>query len=557
MDATGTRIASAEEPLVMAPNKWPLLPILDGVAPALYWKTSRVVGNVSYVNFESEASGPIDTLQLTLFRREFEVDLQCTFRVRKDVELNALDVFPPGTGLNFYDVVNFRNRHFSTATWPELLLGRECETMTFSNDWQFAPHPTALILRKNTLSIFAGFLDLQPSFGMRLNVKQSLVRQWDVDFGDSPNGWKLKAGETFSSGVLRLFLREGDTPYDLYREFGGMLIDEGRIPNPEEKAQSSWWKEPIYCTWGDQWMTAHHEPAVDLQDQTAGEAASAVEMLTEDRVLQAVEVIQREDLPVRTIILDDGWATARGDWRPHPERFPDLRRLVDALHAQGYKVMVWWNWAEIAKDAEVDESFLAESGWLNRHGNRWRDYSDPKVQDGYLKPLFRTLFSSDDGCYDLDGVKTDFLADKVHPDTPVVDPSWRGEERYFFKVTELFYSEMRKHKSDALHMGCAGHYWLAQFMGLNRTYDVHSSNWLEHEERAKMLLCTAPGVMASYDMMTCSENTGRWFDSAKRLGAGVEIGNVLYMRDTVFSEAEPATPAYLTMLRCKLEEASV
>jgi len=241
------------------------------------------------------------------------------------------------------------------------------------------------------------------------------------------------------------------------------------------------------------------------------------------------------------------------DWRPHPDRLPNLRGLVDELHGLGFKVMVWWNWAEIAPHADVDPRYLAGEGkWTNKHGARWRDYSDPRVREEYLKPLFRTLLSSEPGCYDLDGVKTDFLADKVHPETPLADPSWRGEETYFRKVTECFYAEMRRHKADALHLGCAGNYWLAEFNDLNRTYDVHSSNWMEHEERGRMLACTSPGTPVSYDMMTCTENTERWFESARRTGAAVEIGNVLMVRDDVFSAARPADAAYYALLRAGL-----
>jgi hypothetical protein len=146
-------------------------------------------------------------------------------------------------------------------------------------------------------------------------------------------------------------------------------------------------------------------------------------------------------------------------------------------------------------------------------------------------------------------VKTDFLADKVHPDTPLHDPSWRGEERYFARITELFYREMRRHKPDAMHLGCAGNYWLADLIDLNRTYDVHTSNWIEHEERALMLQCTAPGVPVSYDMHEFNEGLDDYFDSARRLGVSIELGNVLVSRDYKFAPPRPADTVLWTRLR--------
>lgn len=533
---------STGQPLLFSSGGWPLLPVVDGQPVAGTPAGADRCGEGFRLLLETAPSSPVG--ELALFCEAAgeggAIDLRCEFRARRRCELNALAILPPGSGMNLYDVVNFRNRHFTEKTWPELLIGRELETGTYSDDWQFAPHPTALILRKNEVSLFAGFTELQASFGMRLKVRQSVVRHWEVDFGAAPHGLKLEPGEVFRSAPLRIFLRRGNDPCLVFSEFGAMLAREGKIADPAAKPRFDWWREPIYCTWGDQWMLANKQPAVDLRDQTSGEAAPAVEMLDEAMVRRAVAVIEQERLPVRTVILDDGWSAARGDWRPHPRRFPDLRGLVDDLHRAGFRVLVWWNWAEIAAEAEADPQYLAGGGWLNKHGARWRDYSDPATQEGYLKPLFRTLFSSEPGCLDLDGVKTDFLADKVHPETVLADPSWRGEERYFRKVTELFYGEMRKYKADALHLGCAGNFWLAELIDLNRTYDVHSSNWLEHEERARMLACTSPGATVSYDMMTCSENTGRWFDSARRLGAGVELGNVLSVRDNLFSTVRPA-----------------
>jgi alpha-galactosidase len=51
--------------------------------------------------------------------------------------------------------------------------------------------------------------------------------------------------------------------------------------------------------------------------------------------------------------LDDGWQVAEGDWTPVATKFPrgeaDLKALVDRIHAQGMKAMLWW--APLAADA--------------------------------------------------------------------------------------------------------------------------------------------------------------------------------------------------------------
>lgn len=531
-------------------------PVLDGEPIPLSITGIEISDQITTIRYDGEGLAGM-TVSFSLEDGGRALDCVCSFQVLHDTQLNALDLFPTDTELNLYEVINFRNRHHAVSTWPELLIGDEMQTTTYSNDWQFAPHPTAWLFNKNRHSLFAGFLDLQASFGMQLSAAKGKVKCWRVDFGERPHGLLLSAGEVFRSARLRLFVREDMPVYDIYSEFGLMLVDEGSIPSPVTKRRESWWREPLYCTWNDQRMLANYQAEVELADQTADKVLVAVEQLNESLVRRAVAAIRREGLPIRTILLDEGWSVTRGDWRPHPVRFPNIRGLVDELHEQGFKVMVWWNWAEIAPNADVSVDELAGGGWSNRHGHRWRDYSDPRIQEGYLKPLMRKLFSSDPDCYDLDGAKTDFLADKVHPDTPLTNPTWRGEERYFLRISELFYQEMCRHKPDAFHLGCAGNYWLSPFIDLNRTYDVHSSNWREHEERARMLICTCPGVPVSYDMHEYNESLDEYFHSARTLGASVELGNVLVSRESRISEVRPADQAFFDLLRHGCEVAKI
>ena len=84
-----------------------------------------------------------------------------------DCELNALHILPRGTALGFYQLINFRNRHHTSAVWPELLPGMECESSTDSSDRQFAPHPAAMLLTAGSDNLFCGVSEpVAGSFGM-------------------------------------------------------------------------------------------------------------------------------------------------------------------------------------------------------------------------------------------------------------------------------------------------------------------------------------------------------------------------------------------------------
>lgn len=481
------------------------------------------------------------------------LEVTSEFTAAEDCELNRLDLFPPGTALNLYDAVNFRNRHFTPRTWPELNLGGSFETTTYSTDWQFAPHPSMMLLRKGDVTLLVGALDLpEGAFGLELKVEKYRVVHWHLNYGPEGQGKRLRAGETFRAPRFALFLDQGRTVYETVTRYSQLLIQMGAIPDPTKKERHMWHTEPLYCTWIDQCALSQAEIAAELNEQEVG-AKTATSILNENLVRHAINVIQKEKLPFRTILLDEGWQIARGQWEPHPERFPRLRRLVDEIHAAGMKAIVWWAWPEIADDSVVDSRFLTGCGLRNRHKRHTWDFSNPVTRKEYLEPLFRRLFSSEPDCYNLDGIKTDFTADKIHPEMPLSDENWRGEENYFVRLYRYFYELMRRFKPDACHIGCAGHPWLAEFIDINRTFDVASSDWREHEERAKMLAATTPDCSVTYDFHNFLENLDAWFASAARNGSPVQIGNLLMTKRDKFSEWEPASPDYYEHLRSKLQ----
>ena len=472
------------------------------------------------------------------------------FTARKQVILNAVELLGEGTKMPLYKLINFRNRHCTENTWEDLVMGEHISTTTFSTDWQFAPHPSMLLFSKRKYHFFLGALDLPKTFGLNAEIDSYRVRRLEENYGEGEYGLVLAEGEHFVSTSYAFFVDYMEEPHDVIEKYTRLLIQEGYIPDPVRRKRFGWHRENLYCTWVDQGYLSDTTVPSQLHEQIQI-TLSAVTALNEEMVRKAVSIIEQERLPIRTILVDMGWAE-RGEWTADPVRFPDFRGLVDELHRKGFKVVIWWNWAEISNEARVDPRFLAEGGKLNKHGQRSFDFSNPVTQEEFLKPLFRRLFSGEPGCYDTDGVKTDFLSDKVHPQMRLADPSWRGEERYFYNTFRLFFREMRRYKEDAVHIGCAGHPYLAEFIDINRTYDVWSTNVYEHVNRGRMLAACSPGTPVAYDFHHFKENLEQYFEEAYRRDCSVQIGNVMGIKENAVSGWEAVDENYFKILRRNL-----
>ena len=77
-------------------------------------------------------------------------------------------------------------------------------------------------------------------------------------------------------------------------------------------------------------------------------------MVNQEKVLAELDLVG--DLGFRNYVIDEGWfgrgpeaAEFRGDYTPNPEKFPDMRKVVDAVHERGMNILLWVSPFQIAK----------------------------------------------------------------------------------------------------------------------------------------------------------------------------------------------------------------
>lgn len=235
------------------------------------------------------------------------------FTVRKSSVLNGVELIGRGAKMPLYKLINFRNRHCTENTWEDLAMGEHISTTTFSTDWQFAPHPSMLLFSKRRYHFFLGALDLPKTFGLYAEMDSYRVQRLEESYGEEEYGLELAVGEHFVSTAYAFFVDYMEDPHDVIERYTRILISEGYIPDPARKKRFGWHRENLYCTWVDQGYLSDTFVPSKLHDQIQI-TLNAVNGVSGEMVRKAVEIIEREKLPIRTILVDMGWAE-RGDGR--------------------------------------------------------------------------------------------------------------------------------------------------------------------------------------------------------------------------------------------------
>jgi hypothetical protein len=125
-------------------------------------------------------------------------------------------------------------------------------------------------------------------------------------------------------------------PYAGLRAHRRFLEDHGWAAHARVPAggRPAWWREPMFCGWGAQCARARDtgSPAPALSTRAEYDAH--------------LDHLERHGLVPGTVVVDDKWQRAYGDWRPDEDKWPGLADWIAARHRRGQRVLLWWKaWA--------------------------------------------------------------------------------------------------------------------------------------------------------------------------------------------------------------------
>jgi hypothetical protein len=285
-----------------------------------------------------------------------------------------------------------------------------------------------------------------------------------------------------SGGRLRFpsfVITFGHDPLQTLAAYRDALVSLGTAPAaPLPSSQPSWWREPIVDTWGEQ-MAERAQ-----RDSPAYTSQWVRQFVTEAR--------QRLALPAFTVVIDAYWQESIGDPTPDPARFGGyvgMRQLVDWLHAQGLKVMLWWPiW-------DYHLAGLPPPGLQAQHAVSPAivDPTSPTFQETMTVTMER-LLGSGPGDLDADGLKIDWAYDIPEQ---VERPALGWGTAALYRYLEIIHQAAHRVRPDALIETSAA---APQFAGVTdaiRLYDAwQEASW---DRRAAVVSTADPGLLIDGD----------------------------------------------------------
>ncbi|HSG09479.1 MAG TPA: alpha-galactosidase [Longimicrobiales bacterium] len=147
------------------------------------------------------------------------------------------------------------------------------------------------------------------------------------------------------------------------------------------------------------------------------------------------EVEAAKALGYESIIVDDGWQTLdsrrgyayTGDWEP--ERIPDMKGFVDAVHERGMKFILWYAVPLVGEKSDVYPRFRGK--YLRYWDGQGAWELDPRYPDvrAHVIETYRTAIRA----WGVDGFKLDFLGRFVANEQTVLEV---GDGRDYASVNE-------------------------------------------------------------------------------------------------------------------------
>ena len=294
------------------------------------------------------------------------------------------------------------------------------------------------------------------------------------------------AGHVFVDGEWsspELVLLPSTEPYTAVRRYCDWLRAHDLAPQPRQREVPGWWREPIFCGWGEQ------------VNQSAGPGSTtrAANHSTRANYERWLGILESRSIHPGTVVVDDKWQTTYGANAFDEAKWPDARGFIDAQHQRGRRVLLWLR-------AWATEGLPADECVVDAHGDPVAaDPTHPATAARLRASIRRMLLD-----YDADGFKLDFThRGPVGSGLRTWSGAWGVD--LMLEFMQLVHDEMRQAKPDALLMAHTANPAFANVVDMLRLNDVPGvagepkSYLAPMQHRARIAHAAGPGWLIDTD----------------------------------------------------------
>lgn len=289
---------------------------------------------------------------------------------------------------------------------------------------------------------------------------------------------------------------------------------------------ADWHYAPIFCGWAEQ----------TSQGEKLG--VSGGNMATQANYEEWIQLAEARGLPLGTIVIDDKWQTQYGTFEVDTQKWPDMKKFVDAQHAKQRHVLLWVpsyhkegvpeNWC--VKDAQDNIAFA--------------DPANPEYET-FLRAQIRHLVAD----IGIDGFKEDWVAASAVTPGYMAYGDLHGLE-LFRRFQGILYEETHTSKPDALVETQTPHPLFRESSDMLRLNDI----WFGNRQVCKMMQRRARiAMLAGWDVLDCdnasSTTAEQWFAYAQmQVKLGIPALYFLHETESAHEIIDEAKWTYLTAL---------
>jgi hypothetical protein len=118
--------------------------------------------------------------------------------------------------------------------------------------------------------------------------------------------------------------------YSAIENYCGALRAGGMAPDHGRGAAQSWWREPIFCGWGEQISQEVHLGGLKAPDRA-----------TQLNYQEWMRLLDEHQINPGMIVIDDKWQLNYGLNDVDPAKWPDMAGFIAQQHRQGRRVLLW------------------------------------------------------------------------------------------------------------------------------------------------------------------------------------------------------------------------